>query len=147
MKKLFYWVLGIAIVIQFIRPDFKNPKVDENATLQADPQVMSVLQGACYDCHSNETKYPWYHNVAPVSWVMADHINTGRKALNFSNWENIDPKIKLERLKRGDHLVAIDVMPIGEYKYMHKKANLNQAQKELLENFFDDQIKKYTPKS
>lgn len=141
MKKIVYWVLGIAIVMQFIRPDFKNPAVDEKVALNTDPHVMSVLKTSCYDCHSDETKYPWYHHIAPVSWVISDNISSGRKALDFSNWANIDPKIKLKRLERAKELVNNELMPKSEYLLMHENAVLNNAAKQTLEKFFDAQIK------
>jgi hypothetical protein len=140
MKKVLYWVLGIVIVIQFIRPDFQNTKVDETITLKADTKIMSVLQKSCYDCHSQETKFPWYRNIAPVSWVIADHINQGRKALDFSNWENIDPKLKLERLERAKQVIYNHRMPKSEYIMMHENAVLTSEEKQLLEQFFDSQI-------
>ncbi|MDX1810265.1 MAG: heme-binding domain-containing protein [Sulfurospirillaceae bacterium] len=142
MKNAFLIVLGIFVVIQFIRPDFKDPKVDKKVELHADAKVMKVLKGSCYDCHSNETKYPWYSNIAPVSWFMADHINRGRKAINFSDWVTMDPQRKLARLKRANHLINLDLMPIGNYTWMHKHAILNKEQKELLNHFFDKQIQK-----
>lgn len=140
MKKIVYWVVGIAIVMQFIRPDFNNPKVDETVALNTDPHIMNVLKTSCYDCHSNETKYPWYHNVAPVSWMMSNNIASGRKALDFSNWANIDTKVKLERLQRAKQLVNIEMMPKSEYLLMHKKAALNSEEKKMLEQFFDSEI-------
>lgn len=141
MKLVMYFVIGIAIVIQFIQPDFKNPAVDEKVALNSDPHVMSVLKTSCYDCHSSETKYPWYQNVAPVSWVMSDHIVRGRKALDFSNWANIDAKVKLERLERAKQMVNNEMMPKHEYLLMHKNAVLNAKEKQTLEQFFDSQIK------
>jgi hypothetical protein len=140
MKIVVYFVVFVAIVIQFIRPDFKNPAVDENVALKTDPQVMHVLKNSCYDCHSSETKYPWYQNVAPVSWIMSDHIVRGRKALDFSNWANIDPKIKLERLERAAQVINNNMMPKHEYLLMHKNAVLNNEDKQTLEKFFDSQI-------
>jgi hypothetical protein len=140
MKKIVYWVVGIAIAIQFFRPDFKNPKIDEAVALNSDSKVMSILKNSCYDCHSNETKYPWYHNVAPMSWVMSANINGGREALDFSNWANIDPKVKLERLTRAKQLVNNEMIPKSEYLLIHKKAVLNTEEKKILEQFFDAQI-------
>ncbi|MFY9143661.1 heme-binding domain-containing protein [Sulfuricurvum sp.] len=140
MNKTVYWVLGIAIVIQFVRPDFQNPKVDATVALNTDQEVMGILKNSCYDCHSNETKYPWYHNVAPVSWVMSNNIVNGRKALDFSNWANIDAKVKLERLERAKQLVNIEMMPKNEYLLMHKNAALNSEEKKRLEEFFDSEI-------
>lgn len=141
MKRVVYWVLGIAIVIQFIRPDFKNPAVDEKAALHTDQKIMKVLQTSCYDCHSSQTQYPWYHHVAPVSWIMSDNIARGRAALNFSNWTNIDPKVKLQRLERAKQVVNNEMMPKHEYRLMHKNAVLNNEDKQTLEQFFDLQIK------
>jgi hypothetical protein len=141
MKNVVFVVLGFAIAIQFIRPDFTNPAVDEKITLNGDPKVMSLLKTSCYDCHSNETKYPWYQNVAPVSWFLSDHIEQGRKALNFSNWANIDPNMRLKRLERAKQMISNDSMPKHEYLMMHKNAVLNNEEKQMLEDFFDSQIK------
>lgn len=141
MKIVLYFVIVVAIAMQFIRPDFKNPAVDEKVTLNADPHVMSTLKTSCYDCHSSETKYPWYQNVAPVSWIMSDHIVRGRKALDFSNWATIDPKVKLLRLERAKQMVTNDMMPKHEYLVIHKNAVLTNEEKQMLEQFFDAQIK------
>ena len=140
MKKVLFWALGLAAAIQLVRPDFTNPPVDEKAALNTDPQVMAVLKNSCYDCHSGETKYPWYHHIAPVSWVMSDHITRGRKALDFSNWANIDPEIKLLRMERAKQLVSNDLMPKHEYLWMHENAALKPDEKEILNRFFDAQI-------
>ncbi|MDD2784733.1 MAG: heme-binding domain-containing protein [Sulfuricurvum sp.] len=140
MKIVVYFLVGFAIVIQLFSPDFKNPTVDEKVALNADPHVMNVLKTSCYDCHSDETKYPWYQNVAPVSWIMSDHIQRGRKALDFSNWANIDPKVKLLRLERATQVVKNEMMPKHEYLLMHKNAILNNEEKQTLEKFFDEQI-------
>ena len=142
MKKIFFGLLGILVAIQFIRPTFSNANVDEKMALHADEKVMSVLKRACYDCHSDETKYPWTTNIAPTSWVIADHIKEGREALNFSQWETIDTKLKTTRLKRAQQLVSNGLMPIPSYTMIHKEAKLNPAEKELLENFFDTQLEK-----
>ena len=141
MKKILFWVVGIAILIQFIRPDFTNAKVDDAVALNANQEVLSVLKTSCYDCHSHETKYPWYHNVAPLSWMMSSNIDAGRQALDFSNWENIDTEVRLERLKRAKKLVNNEMMPKSEYLMMHKNAVLDKEKKETLEQFFDSQIK------
>ena len=140
-KKMLFWIAGIAVAIQFIRPDFHDQKVDATVALQADGQVRPILEKACYDCHSDETKYPWYSNVAPVSWFMANHIDHGRKAMNFSNWENIDTQTRIARLERAKHLLHIGLMPLGSYQWMHKGANLTPQQKETLAQFFDEQLK------
>ncbi|MDD3342756.1 MAG: heme-binding domain-containing protein [Sulfurospirillaceae bacterium] len=142
MKKILFGLLGILVAIQFIRPTFSNANVDEKIALQADEKVMSVLKKACYDCHSDETQYPWTKNIAPASWVIADHIKEGRKALNFSQWEAIDAKLKTTRLKRAQQLVSNGLMPVPSYTMIHKEAKLNSDEKELLKHFFDTQLEK-----
>jgi hypothetical protein len=142
MKKALFWVVGIALAIQLIRPDFTSASVDEATTLRADTPTMNLIKNSCYDCHSNETKYPWYRNIAPISWVMADHISQGRKSLNFSNWEKIDPKIKLERLKRAKETINNQLMPKSEYLMFHEDAVLSSDEKQLLASFFDSEIEK-----
>jgi len=142
MKYAFFIVLGILLVIQVVRPNFTNAKVNPKVAFHASIPVMKILKSSCYDCHSNETKYPWYSNIAPVSWFMADHINRGRKAINFSDWAQMDPKVKLSRLKRLNHLIKQNLMPINNYTWMHKHAKLNPKQKKILEQFFDKQIEK-----
>jgi hypothetical protein len=141
MKNVVFVILGFAIAIQFIRPDFTNPAVDEKVALNGDSKVMSVLKTSCYDCHSSETQYPWYQNVAPVSWIMSDHIKQGRKALDFSQWANIDPDMRIKRLERAKQMVSNNSMPKHEYLLMHKNAVLNNEEKQMLEEFFDSQIK------
>lgn len=140
MKIVVYFVLSVALVMQLIRPDFNNPAVDEKVELHADHKVMSVLKTSCYDCHSSETKYPWYHHIAPMSWVMSDNISRGRKAIDFSNWANIDPTVKLERLERAKQVVSNQMMPKREYLLLHENAVLNPEDKQILEQFFDAQI-------
>lgn len=141
MKKVVYWILGIAIVIQVIRPDFNNPIINQATTLNADPAVMSVLKNSCYDCHSSETKYPWYHNIAPMSWIMSDNISRGRQALDFSNWASIDSETKIKRLERAKQVVTNEMMPKREYLMMHKNAVLKDSDRETLKQFFDLQLK------
>ena len=145
MKKTFYWTIGFFIAIQLIRPDFHNSAVDETVALKADPKVMEILNRSCYDCHSQETMYPWYNNIAPVSWVMANHIDQGRKALDFSNWGTIDPAIKRERLERAKQVIYNYRMPKSEYIMMHENARLTAEEKQRLERFFDEEIKKLEP--
>lgn len=145
MRKLLYWFFGIAVVIQLIRPDFSNPKSDAKLALQTDAPTLAILKTSCYDCHSNETKYPWYSKVAPSSWLLAANIEDGRKALNFSTWASIESDIKLKRLERAKQLINRGDMPKSEYCLMHKNAILTAVQKATLQQFFDAEIQKITP--
>lgn len=145
MLKIVYWLVGIGVLMQLVRPDFHNPKVDPKLSLQSDVQTLWVLKTSCYDCHSNETKYPWYSKVAPASWIMAENIEDGRKALNFSTWANMPADIKRKRLERAKLLVTRGDMPKSEYCLIHKDAILSSAQKATLQHFFDAELQKITP--
>lgn len=140
-KKLLFWIAGIAVAIQFVRPEFDDSKADAAVALHANGQAAVILENACYDCHSDKTRLPWYSNIAPVSWFIANHIHDGRKAINFSRWRAIDPGTRIARLKRAKHLVEIGLMPLGSYRLMHKKANLTKQQAQTLVHFFDEQLK------
>lgn len=140
MKKLVFGILGIFILMQFIRPNFTNPNTNDALALHADDKVMGILKNSCYDCHSNETKYPWYYQTAPASWFIAEHVNEGRKALNFSQWSTIDSSTKMIRLKRAKQLITNGLMPIRSYALMHENTKLDSEQKEILEQFFDEQL-------
>ena len=92
--KILRWaavVVFCAIVVaQFIRPAKTNPAADPSLAIeshvQVDPKVSAIIDRSCADCHSNRTRWPWYSQVAPVSWFVIDHVNEGRKELNFSEW-------------------------------------------------------------
>jgi len=131
------WSAIIAVALsagaQFVRPARTNPDVDEARTAQAHldmpPEVRSILRRACYDCHSNETVWPWYSNVAPASWFLTDHVDHGRKHLNFSDWtqpqrhaESRDPAAQLEEIYKE---VGARNMPLGSYLILHPEAKLS----------------------
>jgi hypothetical protein len=137
MKKTLLILLLILIAIQFIRPEKTNPPVNEKTTLKAPENMMEILKRSCYDCHSNETVWPWYSNIAPLSWSIISHVNDGRKALNFSNWTKIDPKIKEKRIKRAIKTTANGMMPLSTYLWLHEDAKLSKEDKEVLKGWFE----------
>src|ERR1051326_6724994 len=96
-------IVVFLVVGQFFRPSHVNPPIDPAKTLVATTpvpaNVESIFERSCYDCHSNRTVYPWYANVAPLSWWLASHINDGRRELNFSEWAPYSQKKKLRKLK------------------------------------------------
>src|SRR5919106_2509263 len=101
------WLLLIVMVLfvsaQFIRPAKTNPAIDQSLALeshlQVDPTVAAILDRSCADCHSNKTSWPWYSNVAPVSWFVIDHVNHGRSHLNFSEWGSLDSRQAAKKLE------------------------------------------------
>src|SRR2546423_5695569 len=123
------------IVIQFIRPAKTNPPVDEASTLsarlQVTPEVETILNRSCIDCHSHKTVWPWYSQIAPVSWLLTHDVNEGRKHWNVSNWPT-DPKRSSRRLEEMCQQVEKGEMPMAIYVTMHPMAKLSDDDKKTL---------------
>ncbi|HEX9160620.1 MAG TPA: heme-binding domain-containing protein [Thermoanaerobaculia bacterium] len=134
------WVLLIlvvvAVVIQFFRPTFTNPPVNPQHTIQASvnvpPNVDTTLRRACYNCHSSETRLPWYSKVAPVSWLLSSDINDGRQALSFSEFGTYSKKKEADKLKVLCDEVHGGDMPPTYYLPMHSSARLTVGDKQAL---------------
>jgi len=139
IKKILKWAgitLAVAlVVIQFIRPAKTNPPVDEASTLsarlQVTPEVEAILNRSCVDCHSHKTVWPWYSQVAPVSWYLTHDVNEGRRHWNVSNWPT-DPKRSAHRLEELCEQVEKGEMPLANYVIMHPTAKLTDADKKTL---------------
>ena len=123
-------------VLQFIRPDFSNPPVVEGETLQAStvvpPHVQEVLTRSCSDCHSNETRYPWYSKVTPFNWFLADHIDLGRDELNLSLWNTYTPDKKAHKLEEICEQIEQGSMPLPSYLWIHREAVMSEADARLI---------------
>ncbi len=118
-------VVGLLLAIQLLPARRDNPPV--TADLEAPPEVRAVLRAACYDCHSHETRWPWYSRVAPVSWQVAHDVAEGREHLNFSLWGTLEPR-RQERLREEIwEEVEKGEMPIPVYRWAHPEARLDQA--------------------
>lgn len=140
MKKALIIVGIILIGIQVFRIDKTNPattKANDFITLtNPNAEVAEVLKTACYNCHSNNTQYPWYADVAPVSWWIKHHVDEAQEELNFSEWGNYSEKKKLHKLHECYEEVEEGEMPLSSYLIMHKEAKLSAEQRELLEDWF-----------
>ena len=116
----------IAVAIQFVRPARTNPASDPSAALAARVQVpadvAAILDRSCRDCHSNDTRWPWYTNVAPVSWWVIDHVNHGRSHFNFSEWAKYNSEEQQKLLKQACELSRKGEMPLPSYLLMHDAA-------------------------
>ena len=121
------------IGIQFIKIDKTNPPV--TADLNAPAEVRTILRNACYDCHSNETIWPWYSKVAPVSWMIENHVKEGREKLNFSEWEKYSDTKKTEMKKEIWEKINSSEMPLQMYAYLHSKSNLDIMKKKLIQDW------------
>ena len=132
-------VVALALLLigsQVIRPAKTNPAVDQSRTLQSHAQMSSdvaaILKRGCGDCHSNETTWPWYSEVAPVSWFVIDHVNHGRRHLNFSDWTRYDRQEADDLLGDIAKTVRAEVMPLASYTLLHPEARLTQAERNAI---------------
>ena len=127
--KIIAVVLAVAfLAIQLIRPDFTNPPVNPAETLAASTavpeNVQRILNRSCADCHSHETRYPWYSYVQPSAWFLADHITEGRAELNFSVWATYQASRKKRKFEEICDQVRAREMPLPSYLWIHGEARL-----------------------
>jgi hypothetical protein len=140
MKRFFKWsLIAIALIFigsQFVRPAKTNPPFDQSRTLASQtnmpPDVAGIFKRSCYDCHSNETTWPWYSNVAPASWFLIDHVNHGREHMNFSDWARYNPKEAEELLEEMCEEVEKGAMPLSSYLILHPDAKLSDQDKQMI---------------
>jgi len=132
----------VLIAIQFIPIKKTNPPVDEAIALHTDKKVMEILHKSCYDCHSNETKWSVYADIAPLSFGVASHVKDGRAALNFSRYKTIPKEIKIARLKRAISTVKLGIMPLSSYLLFHKDASLTHEDKKVLIAWFEKELQR-----
>lgn len=119
------------IVIQFIRPEKNIGAVTPEHIFEVEQvpaEISAILTNACMDCHSNQTKYLWYHEIVPVAWMINDHIVEGKEELNFSEWGQMDIFDKIGKLEEICKEVENKKMPIKSYVQMHKEAKLTEEQ-------------------
>lgn len=127
-KTLKVTAVGLIVAVflaQFIPLDRSNPPVETQ--VDAPPEVVAVLERACYDCHSNETVWPGYSRVAPISWLVADHVHDGREAVNYSTWNRYSPEEKAELREETWEELAEGEMPLRLYPILHPNARLSEA--------------------
>jgi len=124
------FVIGL-VGIQLIPVDRSNPVTDPALEIKAPADVKAIFQRSCYDCHSNQTKWPWYSHIAPMKWFIARDVNVGRQWLNFSEWERYDEK-KKQKLKEMIFMAVGMAMPLGLYVQAHSEAKLSDHDREII---------------
>lgn len=134
MKRTLLIFLITFILMQFIRVDQTNVAVEKELEIKAPLEIMTMFKQSCYDCHSNEVKWPWYSQIAPFSWTIKNHVNNGRKWLNFSIWETYTEEEKEKKLK-GIYRTAYAIMPLPTYLWLHKEADLTKEQRSLIRDW------------
>jgi hypothetical protein len=133
LKWIFLVLVVVFVVIQAVRPDLTNPRVDPAQAIQnVPPHVDAILRRSCYDCHSNETRWPWYAQVAPVSWMLKHDVDEGRQELSFSEFATYSPKRTARKLKGICEEVKEGEMPMTGYLVLHPDAKLSDADKQTL---------------
>lgn len=139
LKRIFQILLLAFIIIQFIRPaKNKSDEIGSNDISKIYPvpeNVQAILKASCYDCHSNNTVYPWYASIQPVAWWLTDHILEGKKELNFSEFASYRIRRQYKKLEEINEQVKEDKMPLDEYLWIHKASKLSKEQKLILANW------------
>jgi hypothetical protein len=134
VRRILLWtaagLLGLGVTLQFFPAETTNPAVVSN--IDAPPEIDAILRRSCYDCHSHESRWPWYSRVAPVSWWVVDHVRHARADLNFSRWPTFDPQAQQDALDAIAEKVADDEMPLPSYLILHRDARLSEADRETL---------------
>jgi hypothetical protein len=150
VKRILLGVLVVLAVIQLVRPKpnlaAQPPTKDDFAVQYSPPpEVQQILAVACYDCHSNTTRYPWYAKVQPVGWWLASHINDGKAALNFSEFGTYTAKKQARKLNQISDQLAEHTMPLPSYTWIHHNARLSEAQIKTVTDWTDDLHDKIAP--
>ncbi len=146
LKIILLILLGLFVVVQFIPSGMPENNSTNNFNFIANnnvpTDVANLLKSSCYDCHSQEVKFPWYSYIAPISWQVATDINVGREHLDFSNWEELSKREKIKMLGEISDEISIGEMPMRIYKIMHPEANLSEEQRNQFVNWAENLAEK-----
>lgn len=136
LKKILLALLIVFIAIQFIQParntGVQAMQADITKQLSVPADVQNILKTSCYDCHSNNTRYPWYANIQPLGWLLTNHIKKGKAELNLDEFGNYTKRRKSSKLKSIANSVKDKSMPLASYTLLHKDAVLSDKNKEQL---------------
>lgn len=142
LKKILLTLLAAFVILQFFQIDKENPTADPSLDFMEmyppSEEVATILKTACYDCHSNQTEYPWYSYTQPLGWWIADHIDHGRDELNFSEFGNYNPRRADHKLEEGIEYVEEKEMPLPSYTYAHWDADLTDSERKVLIEWFEE---------
>lgn len=139
------------VLIQFFQParninTGQDLKLDFTQIYKVPKNIESTLQNSCYDCHSNNTRYPWYSRIQPGAWLMANHIKEGKSELNFSVFGNYSQRKSKSKLKEMANQIKENEMPLTSYTLLHQNAILSKNQREELINWIESTIDENSPK-
>ncbi len=138
VKKMLVALLIVLVILQFIRPS-RNTGVSLNDEIRSSynitPEMEQLLKTSCFDCHSNNTIYPWYTNIQPVGLWLQNHVNEGKGELNFSELKSYSPKKLDHKFEEIAEMIKKEEMPLTSYTIIHGDAKLTQQQRELIINW------------
>ena len=135
MKKIVIALIVILVGVQFIPVDRTNPPVKSD--IGAPENISKILRTSCYDCHSNETNWPWYSYVAPVSFLVADDVHEGRKHMNFSEWDKLSAKDQKEYMEDIIEVIEEGEMPLTSYTFTHPNAKLDAYRIKMIKDWIN----------
>ena len=141
-KTLLLWVGGALLLLQAIQIDIPKPPahIDPKDEIKAPREIMAMLKTSCYDCHSYQTKMPWYGHISPVSLEVKSHIKEGREAVNFQEWGNYD-EAKKQKIYKGIVKTINFRMPLLMYLMIHEDAKLTREQREKIKAWAKSHVK------
>lgn len=129
-------ILGLIIGIQFIRPNKNILDQPSNNDIVNDLnltiEVKEILNKSCVDCHSDNTSYPWYNQIAPLSWIIANHINEGKNHLNFSEWSTYNQNQKRHILDEIEEVIKENKMPLKSYLLLHNEGEITHQERQYI---------------
>jgi len=141
-KKILIGVVAVLVLAQFIQPNYSrathDPANDLIAITKPVSEVEHLLHVACYDCHSDETRYPWYSRITPVNFWLKDHMDEGREEFNMSSWGGRKEKWQKHKAKEAVEMLEENYMPLTSYTLVHGGARLSDAQRSMLVDFFKE---------
>ncbi|MBD3724550.1 MAG: heme-binding domain-containing protein [Flavobacteriaceae bacterium] len=146
MKKILSILIIAFVALQFFQIDKTNPPIDESQDFikihNPSPEIAEQIKASCYDCHSNESQYPWYTYVQPVGWWVKNHIEEGKHHLNFSEFGTYSAKRQSHKMEECYELIEENEMPLKSYTIAHQDAVLDDVTKEQLITYFKEMEEK-----
>jgi hypothetical protein len=141
-KTLLLWTGGAFLLLQAIQIDIPEPpkQIDPKNEIDAPQEIMSMLKTSCYDCHSYQTKMPWYGHISPASLEVKSHIKEGREAVNFQEWGTYDDA-KKQKIYKGITKTINFRMPMPMYLMVHEEAKLSREQREKIKAWAQNHVK------
>lgn len=143
LKKISLVLLIVFAGIQFIATSYNQSEgvleTDFFKTFDAPRDIQNLFETSCYDCHSNNTKYPWYNKIQPLSWILEGHIKEGKEELNFSEFGAYSKRKQKSKLKSMISQIEDDEMPLLSYTIIHWKATLSEKDKTIIINWVEQQ--------